>query len=59
MTLLVNLLENVNLLQIERVTLARMIRSKTDYPLHVCLNLATAIKEAYRLGEIRGKALRP
>lgn len=53
-----SVIEHINLLEISTVTLTKRIRDCTGWSLSVALPLARIIKEAYRLGEIRGKALR-
>lgn len=59
---IVNAIKHVNLLDINVVTLTKLIRDNTRKPngltISQALMVAYALKEAYRLGEIRGRALR-
>ena len=50
--------KKVNLLEISTVELTKWIRSQTAMSLSQALSCARLIKEAHRLGEIRGRALR-
>lgn len=50
--------QNVNLNAITVVELAKRVRDASSFSLSVSISVAKALKEAYRLGEIRGKVLR-
>lgn len=47
----------MNLSAVSVVVLAKSIREHTGWNLFVCASIASALKEAYRLGEIRGKTI--
>lgn len=50
-------LREVNIEAIEIVTLTKLIRAKYNMSLSDSLNMARLIKEAYRLGVIRGQVV--
>jgi len=50
-------LRSVNIESIEVVTLTKLIRSKYNMSLTDSLNMARLVKEAYRLGVIRGQVV--
>lgn len=50
-------LREVNIEAIEMVTLTKLIRSKYNMSLSDSLNMARLVKEAHRLGVIRGQAV--
>jgi hypothetical protein len=54
---LIHAFQNVNLNAITVVELAKRIRSQSDWSLDVAFSVAKALKEAYRLGEIRGSTV--
>jgi hypothetical protein len=54
---LIHAFQNVNLNAITVVELAKRIRSQSDWSLAVAFSVAKALKEAYRLGEIRGNTV--
>lgn len=54
-----DLVEKVNLLQISKLELAKKLRnSDLKLSLLQAINIAGMIQKVYKLGEIRGKALR-
>jgi hypothetical protein len=58
MSLSFDLLEKINLLEVSVVVLSKAIRSQTGWQLFQCLSVARAIKEAHRLGVMRGRLLK-
>lgn len=50
-------LREINIEAIEMVTLTKLIRSKYNMSLSDSLNMARLVKEAHRLGVIRGQVV--